>query len=236
MNLLLLFPEDFTARGQAVLSGRRHEHLSQTLKARVGDLVTVGLVGGLVGKAAVVDVCPGATTLAPPEQLRPPPPPLPATLVVALPRPKTLRKTLQAATALGVKRFYFIETWKVEKSYWDSPALEPEDIREQLVLGLEQAVDTTLPTVEFRRRFKPFVEDELPALAAGTLALTGHPGAELECPRDVRRDVTLAIGPEGGFTTYEVGMLERAGFAAVGLGPRILRVEHAVTVLLGRLF
>ena len=109
-------------------------------------------------------------------------------------------------------------------------------VREQLILGLEQGCDTILPTVTLQCRFKAFVEDELPALAGGSRCLLAHPPAEAGCPRDVRAPVTLAVGPEGGFTAYEVGALAAQGFEAVSLGPRVLRVEQVVPVLVGRLF
>jgi hypothetical protein len=96
--------------------------------------------------------------------------------------------------------------------------LAPAALREQLVLGLEQGGDTRLPRVELRRRFKPFVEDELPALLGDSLGLVAHPLAEESCPRAVGRHVTLAIGPEGGFIPYEVEALQRAGCRAVSLG------------------
>ncbi|MOA50698.1 16S ribosomal RNA methyltransferase RsmE [compost metagenome] len=86
------------------------------------------------------------------------------------------------------------------------------------------------------KRFKPFVEDRLPALAAGSLGLVGHPGDYPACPRAVERPVTLAIGPEGGWIPYEVEKLQAAGLQPVQLGERILRVETAVPVLLSRLF
>ena len=45
----------------------------------------------------------------------------------------------------------------------------------------------------------------------------------------------LAIGPEGGWTDDEVELLEERGFRRVSLGPRILRTETAVVVMLARL-
>jgi RsmE family RNA methyltransferase len=47
--------------------------------------------------------------------------------------------------------------------------------------------------------------------------------------------VTLAIGPEGGFTDYELECLTGSGFESIILGPRILRTEQAVPAFLGRL-
>ena len=55
---------------------------------------------------------------------------------------------LQQATAIGVKRFVIIGSARVERSYWTSSALRPAAIEEELVLGLEQARDTVLPSVE----------------------------------------------------------------------------------------
>ena len=135
---------------------------------------------------------------------------------------------------MGIKRMFLINAWRVEKSY-KSPRLFAENIRAQCLFGLEQARDTVMPQIELRRLFRPFVEDEMPAIAKDSLALVAHPVAAAECPRDVRGPVTLAIGPEGGFIAEEIASLERAGFQAVSIGPRILRVETAVAALVGRL-
>ena len=93
-----------------------------------------------------------------------------------------------------------------------------------------------LPEVIIEKRFKPFVEDRLPAIADGTLGLVGHPGNHPPCPRGVSEPVTLAIGPEGGWIPYEIDLLGKAGLNPVQLGDRVLRVETAVTALLARLF
>ena len=63
-----------------------------------------------------------------------------------------------------------------------------------------------------------------------------HPGAPEPCPRALAEPATLAVGPEGGFIAEEIASLERAGFAPVSIGPRVLRVETAVAALIGRLF
>ena len=147
-----------------------------------------------------------------------------------------LRRVLQTVSSMGVARLVLLNSYRVEKSFWQTPFLEPAAIREQLILGLEQARDTVLPEVIIEKRFKPFVEDHLPAMAAGTLGLVGHPGELPACPRAVEQAVTLAIGPEGGWIPYEVEKLTAAGLQPVQLGARILRVETAVTALLARLF
>jgi RsmE family RNA methyltransferase len=66
-------------------------------------------------------------------------------------------------------------------------------------------------------------------------ALLAHPGDYPPCPRELNKETLLVIGPEGGFIPYEVEKLQAAGCAVVSLGPRILRVENAVTGILGRL-
>jgi 16S rRNA (uracil1498-N3)-methyltransferase len=223
MNLLLLFPEDFVSATRARISGRR---LDEVNRIGSGEL-RVGVAGGRIGTATVI--APGELEV----QLdSDPPPPLPLTLILALPRPKVLNRVIAGVTSMGVKKIFLINAWRVEKSYWKSPKLS--HLREQAILGLEQARDTVLPKIVLRRFFRKFVEEELST--DGTLALVAHPGASEPCPRDVRQPVTLAIGPEGGFIDKEIASLERAGFRAVNFGPRILRVETAVAALVSRLF
>jgi len=235
MNLVILFESDFVAADRVRLDGRRLRHVREVHRAQPGNTLRVGLLNGRLGAGEIANLSDTALEMV--VRLdQSPPEPLPATLVLALPRPKSLKKILQAVTAMGVKRIVLLNTWRVEKSFWESPALQPAALEEQMILGLEQARDTVLPRLTLRHRFKPFVEDELPELIRNTRALLAHPSAAAPCPRALREPVTLAIGPEGGFIPYEVGKLEAAGFEAVSLGERRLRVEHAVPALLGRLF
>ncbi|MDA8433900.1 MAG: 16S rRNA (uracil(1498)-N(3))-methyltransferase [Nitrospiraceae bacterium] len=236
MNLILLFETDFSGEGHRVrLGGRRLGHLRDVHRAAVGDELCVGLAGGLIGTGRVVSLDSDAAEMEVRFD-RSPPPPLPVTLILALPRPKYFRRVLFTVSALGVKRIFVVNSYRVEKSYWQSPFLGRPQVEKQLVLGLEQARDTVMPEVLFRPLFKPFVEDELPSIVRGTLPLLADPHAGEPFPRAVTGPVTLAIGPEGGFIPYETAKLLSAGFAAARLGERILNVEAAVPALLSRLF
>lgn len=244
MNLLLFSASELTPCNTLTLTDdRRLQHLTKVKRVRLGDQLDVGMTNGTMGIAEVVHCQPQEITLSVNLQ-KAPPPALPLTLLIGLPRPKMLKRILQSAIALGVKEIYLINSVKVEKSFWLSPLLEPKALQEQMVLGLEQAKDTVLPNIHLKKRFKPFVEDELPNILQNMTttangshqALIAHPGDYQPCPADIQSSCTLAIGPEGGFTSYEVEKLQIAGFKPVQMGQRILRVETAVPALTHRLF
>ncbi|HAB65072.1 MAG TPA: 16S rRNA (uracil(1498)-N(3))-methyltransferase [Pseudomonas sp.] len=235
MNLLLLEAADFVAADRVVLRDRRLTHLHEVHRAEAGESLRVGLLGGQMGQGQLLRLDATEAELKI-ELQQTPPDKLPVTLLLALPRPKMLRRVLQTVASMGVPKLVLLNSYRVEKSFWKTPFLEPQAIREQLLLGLEQARDTVLPEVIIEKRFKPFVEDRLPQLVAGTRGLVGHPGDYPTCPRALSEPVTLAIGPEGGWIPYEVEKLTEAGLQPVQLGDRILRVETAVSALLARLF
>src|SRR4051812_14729289 len=198
VNLILLFDDDFCEASHVRLTGRRLRHVTEVHRATVGEELVVGVANGHIGHGTITRL--DAEALEMDVTLdRDPPAPLPLTLILALPRPKVLNRVIAGAASLGIKRIMLINAWRVEKSYWSSPRLSDENLRAQSILGLEQARDTVLPSIELRRLFRPFVEDELPSLARDTRVLVAHPPARAECPRDVREPITLVIGPEGGF-------------------------------------
>ena len=233
MNLVLLEDDDFVSDGRARLLGRRFHHVQNVLGVSEGSVVRVGRVGGPIGTGVVIDLDQESVTLE--LELRDDPPtPLGVDLMLALPRPKVLSRVLSTITAMGVKNIILFDCWRVEKSFWSSPRLREDRLRTALIEGLEQARDTVLPTVRLVRRFRPFIEDELPELIDGRRAIIAHPTATAP-PRAAQGHVIAAIGPEGGFIPNEVSMFENIGFDPVSLGPRILHVEAAVPALLARL-
>lgn len=235
MNLILLFKEDFISVSHVRITDRRRWHIQNILTKQVGDKVTVGLLGGDVGQGTVTAINDQGIELAI-ELTSPPPPPLPLTLLLGLPRPKMLKRILFSATTLGIKKIILINSYRVEKSYWQSPWLKPEKMAPFFHAGLEQARDTLLPEVILARRFKPFVEDQLPSLCAGNQCYIAHPAAISTPPTNLTTPSIVAVGPEGGFIEYEVDMLAERGFEPIRLGERILRVETAIPTLVGRMF
>lgn len=234
MNLILLYPSDYVSDGCVKLDDYRFEHVAAVLNAKVGDQVRVGDLNGRMGLGcilALTDVMLEMTVVCDVE----PPPAVPLVLVLALPRPKVFKRILITATTLGIKRICLINSWRVDKSYWGSPCLNPDEITKQLVTGLEQARDTVMPDVSLHSRFKPFVEDELQQITGGGLCYVAHPHNSQPCPQSPLQPIgqitTVAVGPEGGFIEYEVEKLIQCNFKPIEIGARILRVETAITKL-----
>lgn len=234
MNLILLSEKDKITSGRVVLTERRGQHIVSVLRSQVGDRLRVGQIQGNMGWGRVLDIHDTSVKLEL-EITESPPPPSPVTLILALPRPKVLKRLLVMLTTLGVKHLVLVNSWRVDKSYWNSPVLEEENLRNYLCLGLEQARDTMLPKVEQKRLFKPFVEDELDTLCGERERHLAYPGGAEGWPHAGAGERVLFIGPEGGLIPYEVSMLEERGFKAFSMGERILHVETAVTACLARL-
>ena len=153
--------------------------------------------------------------------------------MLAIPRPKALRRVLAAAASMGVDRLVLLAAARVEKSYFASPVLQPERIRKHLRDGLEQAQDTVLPEVLFEPRFRPFVEDRLDALLGRSERWLLHPGDDGPRRPAPAGRLALAIGPEGGWVPFERTLLESRGFRPLGFGTRTLRTETIVPFALG---
>jgi RsmE family RNA methyltransferase len=229
VNLLLLRPEELDSSGLARLTGRRLLHAREVLGAREGETLKVGLLGGQRGTAEIVSLDAAALVLRP-SLCEPPPARAGVELLLALPRPKALKKILPAAASFGVSRIFLVNAARVEKSFFASPLLAPAALEALCCLGLEQARDTLLPEVRVVERLKPFVEDELDGLLGpGPLRLLAHPGARgigevLEAdrapplePDPTQPDLTLsATAPEAAATGQSTPTGKRPIVLAIG--------------------
>ena len=236
MNLLLLRPEDFLAGGHSAhVTNYRAEHIAQVLKLEAGNTLTVGIMNGLTGRARIHSIDASGVVLTDIELNQAPPSQLDLELILALPRPRMLARSLQTVATMGVKTLHLIHTERVEKSFWQSPLLKPAALQEQLILGVEQARATQLPELHIHAKWRPFVQEQLPYFA-NKRCIIAHPGDYPFAQPLAVGPAVLAIGPEGGFTPEEVTTFVAHAFTPVQLGERILRVETAVPVLLAKLF
>jgi 16S rRNA (uracil1498-N3)-methyltransferase len=69
-----------------------------------------------------------------------------------------MRRILQTCATLGVSEITLLNSAKVEKSFWQTPILQPLNVYNHLILGLEQAGTTQLPLVHKAELFKPYVK------------------------------------------------------------------------------
>lgn len=156
-------------------------------------------------------------------------------LVIALPRPKALKRLLQTAASFRVAHIDLVNAWRVSKSYWDSPAVEQGALEHQLWLGCEQGRHVWLPSIRTHRLLMPFLR-ALGAEESPTPRLVAHPDSALWL-RDVDRSTeaaTIAIGPEGGWIDKELATLEEHGFQKVSVSKSILRSEIALAATLAQ--
>jgi RsmE family RNA methyltransferase len=242
MNLVILTEQDRVGKGRFVLADHRAVHIRTVLRITPGETVEVGLVDGPLGTALCESSSEHELVLTCDHWREAPVPTPTIDIVCAIPRPKTLRKLLIFSAIMGVRRILFVRANRTDKSYLQSPWLQPEQHRPFLLEGLSQGRQTRLPEVHTHQLFRPFVEDTLPDLEnrepVPSVKLLSDPYAaqvvgELG-PLSTGPRYLLAIGPEGGWVPFEMELFAAAGFRPVGLGPWTLRVEMALVAAIAQ--
>lgn len=235
MNRILLEQGELGADGEALILGRRAAHVRTVLRAQPGDRIRVGIINGNRGTARILALDAADTIRLRCEFGTAPPAPTGIALLLALPRPKIMRRLWAPLASLGVERIVLVNATKVERPYFDTHWLAPEVVRALLIEGLEQSGDTRLPEVRVCRRLKPFIEDDSASTFGAACRILCQPG-NTHPPLASRLGsgaVVFAIGPEGGWTPYELDLLQRHGFECASLGERTLRTDTAVLAAIG---
>lgn len=233
MNLVLLHQGDWIDADRVLLRDRRAGHIRTVLQAEVGDSLRVGVLGGPVGQGLVEALEPDGVRLRV-ALTNPPPPRHRFDIVLALPRPKMLRRILRQCAEFGIANLHLLQSARVEKSYWQSPLLQPAALEEALLAGLERSRDTIAPRVHLHRRFRPFVEDQLPGICAGRPCWLAHMEAPLTLAEAPPVPAVVMVGPEGGFVPFEIQLAEAVIARRVSLGARTLSVDTALVTVLAQ--
>ncbi len=231
MNRILFERGELSADGLVWLSGRRARHVASVLRSRPGDIVRVGELNGATGTAEVLDLSADHVLLRP--ELESVPCRASVDLLLAMPRPKVMRRLWSQLAALGVGRIILVNASRVERCYFDTHWLDPEVYRGHIIEGLEQSGDTMLPEVQIQRSFRVTVEDLVNTLyGPEVLRVLADPDEE-ECrTAAVTARALLAVGPEGGWIPFERELLKENGFTPFSLGWRTLRTDTACIALL----
>ena len=236
MNLLLIDPGELRTDGTCTIFDRRAHHLRTVIGVEVGSTVRAGLLGGAVGTGEVIADDGSAYTFRL-SLTEPPPKPLDVELLLAVPRPKVITRTIEIIASFAVKRIDLTNAWRVDKSYLRSPRLDPGALALAARFGAEQGATTHLPAITLHDRLMAVLDERFPAGSPPTqMRLIAHPSAPaIESVVTARAPTVLAIGPEGGWIERELETFVERGFKPVSLGTPILRVEAAVASALGQL-
>ena len=210
MNIVLLRENDWINGNIVRLVDYRAHHLINVIKVEINQTLRVGLINGHRGSANVKHL--GENMVELEVTLSDVPLPRhPIHLVLALPRPKMLRRVFRSVAEFGVAELHLIHSYRVEKSYWQSPFLDEDKIEMALIQGLERAGDTVLPRVYQHKRFKPFVEDVLPGVSRTALCSLRIPVQAKRYPPIRRRQLPFLLDPRVDSSTMKLILLNKRG-------------------------
>lgn len=202
-------------------------HLARVLRLRDGAAVVAGDGAGTVVDARVVgrrlEVGSAATHV---ERPRPT-----VTVWQALGKGRKHDEVVRVLTELGVDRIVATTSDRTVVDLSSKADRARDRWRSVAAAACEQARRPWLPALD-----GPADVGDLATSLDGRPCLVAHVGEVVDPLAAVESvgptdEVVLAVGPEGGWTDGEVAALVDAGATPVGLGPTVLRTEHAATVL-----
>ncbi|HLJ39682.1 MAG TPA: 16S rRNA (uracil(1498)-N(3))-methyltransferase [Steroidobacteraceae bacterium] len=238
MRLTRVFVEGPLGSGKRItLEGNAAGHITRVLRLRVGaSLVLFDGTGGEF-EASIDKAHGGTVTVAIGEHHTiERESPLAVTLAQGVSRGERMDLVVQKATELGVTQLVPVLT---ERSVVRLTAQQSDrklnHWRAITIAACEQCGRNRLPAVAPAVALAAFLR-EAPAAAGAKLLLSPEGSTTLEgLARPLSAPVTVLIGPEGGLTDEEEQSAVAAGFAAVRLGPRVLRTETAAIAALALL-
>jgi 16S rRNA (uracil1498-N3)-methyltransferase len=224
------FVESPIANGRALLIGAEAHHLSHVMRAKAGARVTLFDGSGWEFSAVVERVGRSQVELAVEGgQAIDREAPLAVTLAVALPKGERQKWLVEKVVELGVARLIPLET---DHGVAQPVASALERLRRGVIEASKQCGRNRLMEIAPPKAWDAFVAEN----EVADCRLLAHPAGhsiEKTCLRRpaAPRSVSVAVGPEGGFTEAEVALAIVHEWQPVSLGPRILRVETAAVAL-----
>jgi 16S rRNA (uracil1498-N3)-methyltransferase len=212
-----------------LLTGDEAHHLVRVCRLRPGDSIVVFDGSGMECDAEVLEVRRREVVLAitarreVSREL-----PFALTLGCCLPKGDRARWLVEKATELGVTRFVPLRTERASES---ARGQESEKLRRWVIEASKQCGRNVLMEVAQPTDWSEFL-DAVPSDSIRWLASRAGSAIRDQRFAACEHGVAIAVGPEGGFSNAEESLAIRRGWAAVSLGPRVLRVETAALAML----
>ncbi len=236
--------QDQIRASRAVLEGDEHHHLSRVSRIRKGERVWLFDENGSGYLAEVDDVTSHQTRLRILEERRDSPASPKILLAMAVIKAPRMEWVLQKGTELGMFSFIPVHTARgVVK--WAAAAEEKKMARWKRIVreaakqsgrfpAPEVSPPTSLPSLleESRSPFKLFLYERAETRLRDVILSRRN---TRESRDEAERDITILVGPEGGWTNAEAEDIVGHGFEAVSLGDSILRAETAAICCLAML-
>jgi 16S rRNA (uracil1498-N3)-methyltransferase len=217
----------------ASLTGDEARHLSQVLRVKPGETITVFDGHGRRAPAEILTVSRDHVSLKLGEAQSPPLPMPAITLAQAIPKGKNMDLIVQKSVELGISiiqplvtRNTIVQPGEGKSDKWRRNALE----------ACKQCGQDTLPDIADPQPFDRWISADAPGLKLiASLAPGAKPLREVLHAHPGTAAATLLVGPEGDFTAEETTAALTAGFLPVSLGSIVLRVETATLFCLSAL-
>jgi 16S rRNA (uracil1498-N3)-methyltransferase len=224
----------------ATIVGELLTHLRDSLRVQIGEELLLSDGTERRYRAEVTVVTKQAITATIRETLLPPPATTPSLVLgQALLKGEKMDWIIQKTTELGVGTIVPLQC----RHSLVQP--KPDRIASQIArwqrIALEAAQQSEqwhIPPVTPPQGAEQFTRE----VSATSLRLilmerreTGTTFSAIKLPSSPRENITVLVGPEGGWAREEVAEAEKAGFVPITLGPTILRAETAALMAVGLL-
>ena len=231
-----IFLEDVTAEKITIIGNDAH-HLACSLRARRGDKITAVDKRGRSAVIELVDFERNAINAQRVGDIREIPVERKIILADCLPKQNRFDTIIEKATELGVS--------KIEPLISDRTIARPNNFREKAKLerwsriakeAAEQCARDTIPEIGNIRNLEDWLKEISPIEEKNLFLLFCWENEQTTTVREVLRtyknscpgkNLVVLIGPEGGFSDYEVRRIKVAGGVSCSLGKRVLKTDTA---------
>lgn len=236
---------DLTEQGTTTLSDAEFHHLAHVMRHQPGDEVELFSGNGLVATCRITKIGKSNCQLEILSARRESPPEIEVTIATAVPKGDRFAWLVEKATEIGVARIVPILT---ERSIVDPRDSKLDKMRQASIAACKQCGRNHLMQITALTSWKDFLRnitaedrfmiahpyestkvDELNATTSAQPSSSSDIKsiADLTQPNSGGRKITVAIGPEGGFSESEVQSALALGAIPIQLGKYILRIETA---------